>query len=143
MEHIKHLFYINAESKIVYNALTTQTGLAGWWTTEVEAQAKKGFLIKFHFGDEFHPKMRIELLIPNKEIHWTCEDGESEWISTKIKFILEKKDNRTLLHFSHENWAAQTEFYASCNFNWAFYLTSLKNLCEKGKGLPFPLSVEG
>jgi hypothetical protein len=29
------------------------------------------------------------------------------------------------------------DFYANCNFHWGFYLQSLKDFCESGKGKPF------
>ena len=34
MPDIKHLLSINAPTEAVYNAVTTQEGVAGWWTTE-------------------------------------------------------------------------------------------------------------
>ncbi|GGM93953.1 hypothetical protein GCM10010967_28860 [Dyadobacter beijingensis] len=33
------------------------------------------------------------------------------------------------------NWRELTEFYQWCNYNWAMFLLSLKDYCEKGKGL--------
>jgi hypothetical protein len=39
--------------------------------------------------------------------------------------------------FTHADWAAQTLFYASCNFNWGLYMKSLKDYCESGKGKPW------
>jgi hypothetical protein len=41
------------------------------------------------------------------------------------------------LRFTHGAWREMTDFFAACNYNWGFYMRSLKAYCETGKGQPF------
>ncbi len=44
----------------------------------------------------------------------------------------------TLVRFSHGGWASTKGIYANCNFDWAYYLRSLRALVESGEGTPHP-----
>lgn len=139
MPDIKHLLIIKTPAHKVYEAVTTEEGLAGWWTKEVKANPEVGGHNEFRFGERFFNKMLITELEPNKKVSWKCIEGEDEWIDTNLFFeIKEKEDNQTELHFAHKDWREQTDFFASCNYNWGWYLRSLKDYCETGKGDPFP-----
>ena len=43
----------------------------------------------------------------------------------------------TAIVLKHFGWRELTEFYQWCNYNWAMSLLSLKDYCEKGKGLAY------
>jgi uncharacterized protein YndB with AHSA1/START domain len=137
MEHIRHYLIINAPIGKVYEAITTQEGLSNWWTADTIAKPEIGFLNEFKFGNNYHNKMRVKVLDENQLIVWICEDGDREWINTKISFKLSVKGDKTVLQFSQENWADTTEFYASCNYNWGRFMASLQSLCETGTGKAF------
>lgn len=137
MENIRHYLVIQAPIQKVYEAITSQEGLSNWWTEETIAKPEIGFLNEFKFGEEYLNKMRIKELIPNKSVLWLCEDGDKEWINTKVSFNLKSKEGETILQFSHEGWREATEFYASCNFHWGRFMESLKLLCETGNGLAY------
>jgi hypothetical protein len=81
--------------------------------------------------------MEITNLEPDKKLEWECLEGDKEWIGTTFLFDLEEKDESTILRFSHNNWKEDTDFFASCNYNWGYYLKSLKQYCETGEGTPF------
>jgi hypothetical protein len=85
----------------------------------------------------YYNKMKITNLLNNKKVEWDCLEGDKEWIGTTFLFDLEEKDGSTILRFSHNNWKEETDFFASCNFNWGYYLNSLKQFCESGEGTPF------
>jgi uncharacterized protein YndB with AHSA1/START domain len=137
MAQIKHLLVIDTPAEKVYRAVTKQDGLAGWWTTEVKTEPKVNENAEFKFGDVYFCKMKITNLKPNKKVEWECIDGDEEWIGTQITFALSEEDGKTTLSFAHSDWGEMTDFFASCNYNWGWYLTSLKDYCEKGKGKPF------
>ena len=44
----------------------------------------------------------------------------------------------TAIHFSHTGFKKADDFYAECNTRWGFFLFSLKDYLEKGKGMPVP-----
>ena len=137
MPSIKHYLLIKAQPEKVYTALSKTEGLCGWWTVEAKADERVGGTAEFTFGERYYNKMKITNLLNNKKVEWKCLEGDKEWIGTTVLFDLEEKDGGTILRFSHNNWKEETDFFASCNYNWGYYLKSLKQLCETGKGTPF------
>ena len=137
MAGIKHYLLIKASPEKVYIALTTTEGLKGWWTSEANAEEFVGGIAEFIFGDQYHNKMKVTYLKPNKKIEWECLEGDKEWVGTTFLFDLEEKNGSTILRFSHNNWKEETDFFASCNYHWGYYMSSLAKYCETGKGTPF------
>jgi uncharacterized protein YndB with AHSA1/START domain len=125
MARIKHYLIIKAPPEKVYEAVTTTGGIKGWWTLDAIADEKVGGVAEFIFGER------------NKRVEWKCFQGDKEWIATTFEFDIEAKDKDTVLRFTHGNWREETDFFASCNFNWGYYMRSLANYCEKGEGTPF------
>lgn len=137
MAAIKHFLEIECDAGVVFNAVTRQEGIAGWWTPETVTEPVEGSISEFKFGDRYHNKMRIARLEPNRSVEWECLEGDDEWIGTRIVFDLEKRRGKTVLRFRHGDWRAETDFFASCNYNWGYYMHSLKQYCETGEGTPF------
>ncbi|MCW9097003.1 MAG: SRPBCC domain-containing protein [Ignavibacteriaceae bacterium] len=137
MAAIKHLLIINSHAEIIYSAITTKRGIANWWTEQTEVGSKLGDFNTFDFGDQYHNEMKITDLVFNKRVEWECVLGDKEWIGTKIVFEIEEKDDRAVLKFTHGNWREETDFFASCNYQWGYYMNSLKQYCETGKGNQF------
>ncbi len=142
MPNIKHYLNINAPVEVVFKAITEQEGLSKWWTEETVASVKLNSVAEFKFGDLYQCKMNVSNLLPGKKVEWKCVDGADEWIGTSIVFEMEEDEGNTVLKFSHSGWKEETDFFARCNYNWAWYMTSLKNYCETGKGTPFQLRGE-
>jgi uncharacterized protein YndB with AHSA1/START domain len=137
MSDIKHMLEIKASAETVYRAVATQEGLACWWTAEVNTEAEVGGFAEFRFGERYYNKMKILALEPNRRVEWECLEGDPQWVGTTIAFDLEETENRTVLRFGHNDWREVTDFYAHCNYNWGYYLISLKRYCESGEGTPF------
>lgn len=137
MPEIRHKLLIDAPAEKVYRALTEREGLAGWWTVQAAATPVAGSVADFKFGDRYHTAMRVAALKPPTRVEWECEKGDEEWVGTRVVFDLEPKVDQTLVRFVHEGWREATDYFASCNYNWGYYLTSLKSYCETGRGTPF------
>ena len=137
MPSIKHYLVIKAVAEKVYTALSKTEGLCGWWTVEAKADERVGGTAEFIFGERYYNKMKITNLLNSKKVEWKCLEGDKEWIGTTFLFDLEEKDGSTILRFSQNNWKEETDFFASCNYNWGYYLKSLKQYCETGAGIPF------
>jgi uncharacterized protein YndB with AHSA1/START domain len=135
---MKHFIEIDAPVDVVYLAITTQEGLAGWWTTSAVAKPVEGSISEFTFNSGAFNKMKVAKLLNSKKVMWECVDGAEAWIGTKITFDLEEKKGQTILRFMHFEWRETCDFFAKCNSTWARYLTSLKAFCETGKGTPDP-----
>ena len=137
MAEIRHMLLIDAPVGAVYRAITEKQGLAGWWTVQALAEPVVGSVADFKFGDRYHTAMRIVALDASKKVEWECVAGDEEWVGTRVVFDLERQGDQTLVRFVHGGWRKVTDFYASCNYNWGYYLTSLKSYCETGEGTPF------
>ena len=137
MPAILHLFNIKTTNESnVYDAITTQQGLAGWWTTGVTAKPELDSIASFRFIPEHLMEMKITNLDKNKRVEWECVTGDKQWLGTKIIFNIEPKEDSINLRFSHINWADQTDLFADCNYHWGLYMKSLKTYIETGKGYP-------
>ena len=135
MLEIRHNVIIKTTPAKVYEAITTQEGLANWWAKQTIAKPEVGFVNIFTFGT-FRNEMKVTILNPNKKVEWKCINSIKEWIDTNILFDLEEKDGRTLLRFTHSGWRAVTDTFAGCNYDWERFMTSLKLFCETGTGTP-------
>jgi uncharacterized protein YndB with AHSA1/START domain len=137
MAEIKHLLHINAPASEIYEAITEEEGLKNWWTNQTVASPEEGATIEFRFGEMYHDMMKVVKLDPDKRVEWLCFHGDPQWIDTTFVFDIESTDDLTILRFTHGNWREPTDFFASCNFHWGYYLRSLKLLLETGEGTPF------
>jgi uncharacterized protein YndB with AHSA1/START domain len=137
MAEIRHILVINVSPEKVFRAVTEQEGLSSWWTNETIAKSDVGSVVEFRFGDRYHLKMQIMQIDKNRRLEWECLKGDDEWVGTSFIFDLERDKNSTKLRFTHGNWRQQTDFLDSCNYQWGYYLRSLKMYCETGEGTPF------
>ena len=137
MAEIHHLFNIKTtDASKVYDAITTQQGLAGWWTTGVTAKQEVNSIASFRFLPDYYNEMKVTKLENDKRVEWLCLEGDPQWIDTKIIFSIEPEKDSINLRFSHIGWKEATDFYAVCNYHWGLYLKSLKTYIETGKGNP-------
>ena len=135
MPEIRHNVIIKTTPEKVYDAITTQEGLANWWAKQTTAKPEIGFVNIFIFGT-FRNEMKVTMLNPNKKVEWKCINSIEEWIDTNILFDLEEKEGHTLLRFTQSGWRAITDTFAGCNYDWGRFMTSLKLFCETGTGTP-------
>jgi uncharacterized protein YndB with AHSA1/START domain len=138
MKTILHTVDIKGTAKQVYHALTAETGLSGWWTTKVAVKGGEGGLIDFTFGGDFNPDMVITQLEDAQLVAWKCVSGHEPWTDNTFSFRLEPRSPGCVLHFQQE-YARELddETYGRYNFNWAYYLESLRLLVETGEGKPY------
>ena len=143
MKTIIHAVHIHASPTQVYDALTTAEGLSKWWTTQVAVEPYMGGVIGFTFHGDFHPQMQQTVLEPHRLVRWTCVGGHPNWQDNTFVFTLEDRKGETALRFVQE-YAQELsdEVYGTYNFNWGYYLNSLKLLCETGTGTPFVPPVD-
>jgi uncharacterized protein YndB with AHSA1/START domain len=142
MKQIIHAVHIHAAPSSVYRALTTEAGLTHWWTKKVQVEERQGGIIRLTFAGDFHPQMKQTLLDSDRSVEWLCVAGHTNWLDNTFTFTLEERKGETLLMFS-QDYARElsNEVYGTYNFNWGYYLNSLKLFCEKGVGTPFAPSA--
>jgi uncharacterized protein YndB with AHSA1/START domain len=138
VRQIIHALTIRATPASVYRALTTEAGVTGWWTTKAHVEEGQGNVIRFTFAGDFHPHMKQTRLEPNRRVEWQCVAGHANWQENRFAFSLDERDGATAVMFL-QDYARELsdEVYGTYNFNWGYYLNSLKLFCEKGRGTPF------
>jgi uncharacterized protein YndB with AHSA1/START domain len=143
MADILHRIGIKSSSMDdVYQALTTQEGLAGWWTGNTKGDGNEvGNRIEFRFGAGGFDMRVTELRAP-AYVLWTVEEGPGEWVDTTVSFEMRQENEYVILLFKHCGWKEPVEFMHHCCTKWALFLMSLKALIETGKGAPDPNDVK-
>ena len=141
MAEIHHRVGIKASAESIYQALTTNEGLASWWTNDVTGAGNVGSVIQFRFNGG-GPDFEVTKLVESETVQWKHSGSmPEEWMGSEILFQLQVKDDQTIVRFSHYNWKEATDFMAHCSTKWAVFLLSLKEALETGKGKPFPNDV--
>jgi len=127
----------------LFEALTTDAGIAAWWT-KARTQTAIGAVNEFAFG-QGTVTFRVDKLEPNKAVGWSAEDVPPDWKGTRVLFELSDgaQVGAVTLRFSHAGFAAMTPVVAFTNYAWAQFLRSLKLFLETGIGEPFgsPVSI--
>jgi uncharacterized protein YndB with AHSA1/START domain len=140
MKQIHHVVDIAAGADSVWAALTTADGLAGWWSTSVELEGGGlGAEIRFTFAGDFNPVMQVAAMEPGRSLEWLCIAGHLNWTDNTFTFeLVHLDDGRCRLRFD-QFYAVELsdDDFGVYNFNWGYYLESLRLLCTTGTGKPF------
>ena len=140
MKIIHQVVDVDAPSTKLWWALTDGAGMAGWWSTKVDAAAAApGAVTHWTFAGQFNPIMEITSIRPCTDLEWRCIGGHDPWKDNTFRFQLSALDEeRTRLRFWQE-YAVELDDddYGIYNFNWGYYLESLRLLCADGLGKPF------
>ena len=133
---IVHNVIIKTTPDHLYEAITTQKGLAGWWTPQTKAEPTIGTLNEFRFIGTIL-KFRIDALEPTRHIAWSSVQVPPDWEGTQVLFDITPEDNTANLRFSHIGFASTGGSFGITSYSWAQYLRSIKLLLETGEGEPF------
>ena len=127
-----------ADPESVYRALTTQEGLASWWTQAVEAEPGVGAVNEFRFeGGQVVMRMKVADLAAPEKVVWEVQDpAPPEWGGTRVTYDIRPTEEGVQLVFGHRGWDSTEGSFPAINYNWAYYLTSLKEYVEGGVGFP-------
>jgi uncharacterized protein YndB with AHSA1/START domain len=133
---IHHVLDIDAGTSAVWAALTTETGLAGWWSRQVNIE---GTQVRFVFDGDFNPAMDVVEAVDGRRLVWQCVAGHGNWQDNTFTFELAgRPDGQTRLRFT-QDYATELsdDDYGVYNFNWGYYLESLRLLLTTGTGKPY------
>ncbi len=140
MKTIHHVVDVDGSVDSIWTALTRQDRMAGWWSTKVDApDALPGTLVEWTFAGDFNPVMEIVEVDEPNTVVWRCASGHEPWQDSTFRFESSPLDDgRTRLRF-WQDYAVELadDYYGVYNFNWGYYLESLRLLCSTGTGKPF------
>ena len=150
MSHYQRSLVLKASPAAVYAALTTPEGLRGWWTQDCDVATDVGGDLHFRFGRN-HKEMRIEVLEPGREVRWLCTGAHiaagqltrrDEWVGTQLVFrLMPDGAGGTRLDFEHRGLVPAFECYRLCSDGWRYYLSSLQQFADTGRGTPYELAA--
>jgi uncharacterized protein YndB with AHSA1/START domain len=130
---------IDAPREKVYQALTTNQGIAGWWTNKVQGVHEEGGAVRVEFEGPGHV-MRVEELRNPAKVAWSCASHNffPEWPSTTMNFELTAESETSCkLSFEHYGLKSDCACYGDCSRGWDHFLASLVRFCETGAGTPW------
>jgi len=131
---------IHAEPKAVYDTIATRSGLAAFWTPDVQGDESVGGELTFGFsGAPLRLPIVVTRLDPPTEIAWDCPGGYPYWEGTRVSWSLQPSDHGTTLVFRHVGFPDDEPEYefGSVSLTWASIVTRLKEVVEAG-GEPNP-----
>jgi uncharacterized protein YndB with AHSA1/START domain len=140
MPDILHYIKIEAEPERAFRAISTSEGIRSWWTRDADVDTLAGGCGEFRFYDRKSiTRVRIEELMPSEHVRWhTLSANAGGWTGTTITFELRAEGNGTILLFAHRGFAEADDWFARTTTGWAYYLVSLQQYLETGKGAPHP-----
>ena len=87
---IIHGIEIHAEPKAVFDTIATRSGLAAFWTSDVQGDEAEGGQLTFGFAEApARLPVRVVRLEPPREIAWDCPGGFPFWEGTRVEWSLE------------------------------------------------------
>jgi len=130
---------VEAEPKVVHEAVATTAGVSGWWSERTEGPEGLGSNMKVAFPDA---PMTFDFEVTRDEhgegVTWRCLAGPPEWVGTDVSFDIQTSDEgATSVLFSHDGWGTTEESFPFIAYSWAQILPRLKKLVETGKEDPF------
>lgn len=121
---------VDATPATVLEALTTTTGLAGWWTawTSVTGSGDEGGELRFSFGGDDQLVLHVNAGRPTT-VAWSVEQCAvlPDWAGTRPTFTMRARaSGGTEIDFHHIGLAPALECFGECRKGWDQYLASLR-----------------
>lgn len=139
MPDIMHLITIRVSPEQVYQALATPEGIRNWWTHDAVLDSKIGGTGEFCFYERQRvTKVGVTELVPPVRMAWRTIASNIGWDGTTIAFELRPEGRDTVLRLAHRGFPQADDLYARTTTGWAYYLVSLQQYLETGKGAPHP-----
>jgi uncharacterized protein YndB with AHSA1/START domain len=130
---------IQASPDALFDALTTTTGLSGWWSPAT-GSGEPGGELRFVMNAPEPLVIHVDSAIRPASVHWTVTDCPflPDWIGTRPTFTITPIDGDTTeLHFRHRGLTDELECIDMCTWSWNHYMQSLGAYLEVGRGSPF------
>jgi uncharacterized protein YndB with AHSA1/START domain len=131
---------IHAEPKTVYDTIASRSGLAAFWTPDVQGDYAQGGELTFGFAEApARLPMRVVRLNPPTEVAWDCTGGFPYFEGTSVTWSIEPSEHGARVLFRHTDFPdEQPEFdFGGVGVTWGRIVTRLKEVVESG-GAPNP-----
>jgi uncharacterized protein YndB with AHSA1/START domain len=131
MAHIRLRRTIPADKSTVFDALTIQEYISGWFAPHVIATPVSGTYAAFAFDEDQYFKVLLSEIVRDEKIVWEYTGGNLEWDHSRIVFRLEETGKgKTLLTFSQSE-LPDTGKVDKWRNSWSNFLDQLKRFVLK------------
>jgi len=133
---------LDTSPMVVFKTITDD--VSKWWGgPDLHGESRKlndEFII--HHPDAHFSKQKVIELIPGKKVVWLVtesrlgwlEKDKAEWTGTKMIFEISAKEDKTILHFTHEGLVPGKGSYERCSQGWNMVIKErLFNYITTGK----------
>ena len=128
-----------ASRQVVVDALTSQTGLASWWTRTVEVAPGVGGMVKPSFAAAPLPfDLRVDESTATRVV-WRTLSFPPHWVGTEVRWELSDAPENagTRVLFTHAGLHADDAEMPSAAFTWGQCLGRLQKYTESGTPQPY------
>ncbi|HTH57442.1 MAG TPA: SRPBCC domain-containing protein [Cyclobacteriaceae bacterium] len=98
-----------------------------WWSNDFEGASENPndeFII--HHPGQHYSKQKLVEVVPGKKMIWQVTESnlhwleidQQEWTNTKMIFEIATRDDKTILHFTHQGLTPEKECYTNCEKGW-------------------------
>lgn len=132
-----HRIRIHAKPEAVFQAISTDSGMKGWYTANVTGSFSEGGTAIFRFPNGESFEWKTTKVIPGKEVQRECTAGPGVAKGTKVVWTVEDKgDGDAVVLLEHTGWPEGHDALATCNTLWGIILGHLREYAEAGKPVP-------
>jgi uncharacterized protein YndB with AHSA1/START domain len=135
---------ISAKPESVYKAITKD--IDRWWTELSNRAVQVGDQLAVRFEKTTSWVMIVSEAFPNRSLVWKVAEAshdlegitkKDEWKGTTIKWKIAENEIGSTVTLIHQGLVPALECYEICQAGWGYFLGSLKNYLETGKGYPY------
>jgi uncharacterized protein YndB with AHSA1/START domain len=129
---------VNADPGALFEALTSLSGLAAWWT-DVTGSGAAGGDLTFWFDPPEPCVIHVDQATRPTSVHWTVTacDFLPDWVGTRPTFTITPVDgDASELRFRHQGLTPDLDCIEMCTRGWDHFLVSFRDYVEVGRGSP-------
>lgn len=127
---------VKAEPEVLFDALTTLSGLAAWWVP-ASGSGLAGGEITFTMNSPDPLIVRVDQATPSL-VEWTVTacNFMPDWVGTRPTFVITSAGDESQLHFRHVGLTPDLDCIEICTSGWNHFISSLGQYVETGRGNP-------
>jgi len=139
---------VSVKPESVYNAITKD--IDKWWTELSNQALQVGDQLIVRFEKTTSWVMTVSEAFPNRSLVWKVAEAnhdlegitkKDEWKGTTIKWEIVENETGSKVTLTHEGLVPALECYEICEAGWGYFLGSLKNYLETGRGYPYKQAI--
>ena len=137
MEDIHHTIRTPASEEKIIEALTTVTGLTGWWGRRTTLDNSS---VTLHFTkDGQEVTMEFEVESRANPVTWRCVRNDNPaWVETILTWSITDSGDSREIDFRHTGFRIGGPPYESTVAIWQHFVNSLQSYLAAGVGEPWP-----